>query len=111
MKLNEVKQKIDNFFNNLTEDEIEKLKEKYSPKESNTAKGWVSIEESLPILRALDLFEGGTEYKILFEDGQDFFKYEPENYDMIITNPPYSLKNKFLKRAYDLKNHLCFYFL
>ena len=36
MKLNEVKQKIDNFFNNLTEDEIEKLKEKYSPKESNT---------------------------------------------------------------------------
>ena len=25
MKLNEVKQKIDNFFNNLTEDEIEKL--------------------------------------------------------------------------------------
>ena len=43
MKLNEVKQKIDDFFNNLSEDEIEKLKEKYFPKESNTPKGWVSI--------------------------------------------------------------------
>ena len=29
MKLNEVKQKIDNFFNNLTEDEIEKLSKRY----------------------------------------------------------------------------------
>ena len=46
MKLNEVKQKIDNFFNNLTEDEIEKLKEKYSPKESNTPKVWVSIDRN-----------------------------------------------------------------
>ena len=69
MKLNEVKQKIDDFFNNLSEDEIEKLKEKYFPKESNTPKVWISIDESLPTLRALDLFEGGTEYKILFEDG------------------------------------------
>lgn len=37
------------------------------------------------------------------EDGQDFFDYEPEQYDMIITNPPYSKKDKFIKRAYDLK--------
>ena len=42
------------------------------------------------------------------KDGQDFFKYEPENYDMIITNPPYSLKDKFLKRAYDLKKPFMF---
>ena len=73
MKLNEVKQKIDNFFNNLTEDEIEKLKEKYSPKENNTPKVWVSIDEGLPMLKAVDLFEGGTEYKILFEDGVESY--------------------------------------
>ena len=42
------------------------------------------------------------------EYGQDFFEYEPENYDMIISNPPYSLKNKFLKRAYDLKKPFMF---
>ena len=25
------------------------------------------------------------------EEGKDFFEYEPENYDYIISNPPYSL--------------------
>lgn len=33
---------------------------------------------------------------------QDFLKWEPERYDCIITNPPYSLKQKFLIRAYRL---------
>ena len=42
------------------------------------------------------------------EDGQDFFKYEPDEYDMIITNPPYSQKDKFLKRAYDFKKPFMF---
>jgi hypothetical protein len=36
------------------------------------------------------------------KDGKDFFTYEPEHYDMIITNPPYSNKDKFLKRAFEL---------
>jgi hypothetical protein len=36
------------------------------------------------------------------EDGYDFLKFEPKDYDMIITNPPYSLKTQFLKRAYEL---------
>ena len=69
MKLEEVKQKKDDFFNNLSEEEKVKLEEKYFPKEDGAPKGWVSIEESLPTLRASDLSEGGTEYKILFEDG------------------------------------------
>ncbi len=35
--------------------------------------------------------------------GQDFLNYEPEfDFDIIITNPPYSLKTPFLKRAYQL---------
>lgn len=44
-------------------------------------------------------------YKVIkshIKDGQDFFTYEPDEYDMIITNPPFSLKDKFLKRAYEL---------
>lgn len=69
MNIDGVKQKIDDFFNSLSEDEIIKLKEKYFPKEDGAPKGWVSIEESLPTLRASDLFEGGTEYRILFNDG------------------------------------------
>jgi len=34
--------------------------------------------------------------------GQDFFEYEPDNYDMIISNPPFSLKLKVLDRLYKL---------
>jgi hypothetical protein len=42
------------------------------------------------------------------KDGQDFFSYEPEKYDMIITNPPYSLKNEFLKRGFELSKPFMF---
>ncbi|MBO9694562.1 hypothetical protein, partial [Chryseobacterium sp.] len=36
------------------------------------------------------------------EDGKDFFEYEPEYYDMIISNPPYSLRESILVRLYEL---------
>lgn len=34
--------------------------------------------------------------------GQDFFEYEPEQYDLIISNPPFSLKDQVLKRLDEL---------
>ena len=30
----------------------------------------------------------------------DFFKYEPDEYDIIISNPPFSIKDKILERIY-----------
>jgi len=36
------------------------------------------------------------------EEGKDFFEYEPDNYDYIISNPPFSLKLKILDRLYKL---------
>ena len=35
-------------------------------------------------------------------NGQDFFEYEPEEYDIIISNPPFSIKDKILKRLNEL---------
>ena len=35
-------------------------------------------------------------------EGQDFFEYEPEDYDMIISNPPFSRKLDVLARLYEL---------
>lgn len=35
-------------------------------------------------------------------DGKDFLKWKPDHFDCIITNPPYSLKYKFLQRCYRL---------
>lgn len=39
---------------------------------------------------------------ILSSAGQDFLQYEYPDYDCIVTNPPYSLKNEFLNRCYEL---------
>ena len=36
------------------------------------------------------------------EDGKDFFEYEPEHYDYIISNPPYSLRQNILDRLFML---------
>lgn len=37
------------------------------------------------------------------DEGQDFFLYEPEGYDIIISNPPFSIKDKILERLYELE--------
>jgi hypothetical protein len=34
--------------------------------------------------------------------GQDFFEYAPAGWDCIVTNPPYSVKYKWLARCYEL---------
>lgn len=36
-------------------------------------------------------------------NGQNFFEYEPEVYDVIISNPPFSIKDDILKRLDELK--------
>lgn len=33
------------------------------------------------------------------KDGKDFFKYEPEKWDVIVSNPPFTKKRKFFERA------------
>lgn len=35
-------------------------------------------------------------------EGNDFFMYEPEDYDVIVSNPPFSKKDKILERLYEL---------
>lgn len=34
--------------------------------------------------------------------GHDFLNWKPEKFDCVMTNPPFSLKDKFIERAYDL---------
>lgn len=42
------------------------------------------------------------------DDGQDFLEYEPmEDYDAIITNPPFSIKNKIFERCIELDKPFC----
>lgn len=42
-------------------------------------------------------------YKVVrssINDGQDFFTYEPADWDIIVSNPPFSKKDAVLKRLY-----------
>lgn len=36
------------------------------------------------------------------DEGKDFFFYEPDEYDIIVSNPPFSIKDKILERLYQL---------
>lgn len=36
-------------------------------------------------------------------DGYDFITYKPDEFDCIITNPPFKYKQQFLERCYELK--------
>lgn len=45
-------------------------------------------------------------FKVIYshiEDGKDFLTYEPEQWDIIISNPPYKNKRVYWERALDLK--------
>lgn len=39
--------------------------------------------------------------------GQDFYKYEPKNWDILITNPPFSNKREFISRTLSFKKPFC----
>jgi len=44
-------------------------------------------------------------FKVVASDilrGQDFFRWQPESFDCIVTNPPYSSKFEWLERCYQL---------
>ena len=36
------------------------------------------------------------------DDGRNFFNYEPDHYDIIVSNPPFSVKDQVLERCFNL---------
>lgn len=58
------------------------------------------------LLHVLDvkvLSEAG--YRVItshIDDGMDYFTYEPDNWTVMVSNPPFSKKDEVLERAYSL---------
>ena len=46
---------------------------------------------------------GNTVIYSHIDDGKDFFEFEPETWDMIISNPPFKNKRQFFERALSFK--------
>lgn len=44
-----------------------------------------------------------VEYSHIDYKENDFFEYEPNKWDIIVSNPPYSVRNKILERAFSFK--------
>lgn len=62
-----------------------------------------------PACGELHLYDAfaSREYRVIgtdLSDGPeyDFFEYQPQQWDIQVTNPPYSIKFKWLKRSYEL---------
>lgn len=73
---------------------------KYIP---NDWKIWCPCDEEWSAYVRLFREHGYTVIRSSLAEGQDFLEYEPdEPYDVIITNVPFSLKDKMLKRLDEL---------
>ena len=73
---------------------------KYIPKNK---KIWLPFDETWSAFYQTFIEKGYNVIRSSLADGKDFFTYEPDNYDVIISNPPFSKKDNILKRLYELK--------
>src|SRR5450759_1317458 len=72
----------------------------FIPKSVKTIWECTAVKES-QIVKVLRL-NGYNVIPTHINEGFDYFNDEPEDYDLTITNPPYSCKDQFLQRAFNL---------
>lgn len=80
---------------------------KYIPRQVKTI--WCPCDTMQSKIIKVLLLAGYDVIPSHIEQGKDFLNYVPErDYDMILTNPPYSTKDKMLARAYELGKPFAF---
>ena len=57
-----------------------------------------------------NLFDNEEKYRCEITDGLDFFEWD-KKVDWIITNPPYSIYDHFLQKAFSIANNVVFSFV
>ena len=73
---------------------------KYIPKDKII---WCPFDEEWSAFYRRLKEEGYNVVRSSLKDGHDFFTYGPEKWDMIVSNPPFSSKDKVLERLYSFK--------
>ncbi len=63
---------------------------------------WCPFDEEWSAFYQLLSEKGYDVTRSSLREGKDFFHFEPENWDILVSNPPFSKKNEVLKRAYQL---------
>lgn len=77
---------------------------KYIPKGSIV---WLPFDKKWSAYNVLLKEYGFETIATHIDDGYDFFTYEPQRYDIILSNPPYSKKDDVIKRLYELGKPFC----
>lgn len=72
---------------------------KYIPQEWTV---WCPFDEKWSAYVRLLRENGRRVVRSSLADGQDFFSYEPKEWDVIVGNPPFSKKDRVLERLYSL---------
>ena len=67
LDLDKMKKQIDDALENMTQEDIDK----YFPPDTRP-KGWLSIEEYLPMMCAIDIVQGFSLYKVKDKNGNEF---------------------------------------
>lgn len=70
---------------------------KYLPKDKII---WCPFDEEWSAFYNRLKEEGYNVIRSSLAEGQDFFEYEPDKWDIIVSNPPFSIKDKVLERLY-----------
>lgn len=70
---------------------------KYLPKDKIV---WCPFDENWSAFYQRLKEEGFNVIRSSLSEGQDFFEYELEQWDIIVSNPPFSIKDKVLERLY-----------
>lgn len=73
---------------------------KYLPKDKIV---WCPFDEAWSAYYQLLNERGYPVIRSSLTEGQDFFTYEPESWDIVVSNPPFSKKDQVLRRLYDLE--------
>lgn len=63
---------------------------------------WCPFDEEWSAFYQLFTENGYIVERSRLNEGKDFFSYEPLEWDIIASNPPFSIKDKVLKRAFEL---------
>ena len=91
----------------LTSDKTDEGNENYTPYYAvvpivkyidKSLKIWCPFDEDWSAYYNTFKENGHSVIRSSLAEGQDFFNYEPEEYDIIISNPPFNIKDKILKR-------------
>lgn len=61
---------------------------------------WCPCDEEWSAYYQMLKEKGYSVIRSSLSEGKDFFTYEPEKWDIIVTNPPFNIKDRVLERLY-----------